>query len=91
MKILTFVAAAVALGAAVAPSLAFDGAALVRSRAPLVAVSCDTHADDDQAQCASNCEDKYVRGKQHNMTDQTANEEEKKACDAKCGCPQNSK
>jgi len=91
MKIRILVAAAIALGASVAPSFAFDGSSALRPRAPVTTVSCDTRGDDDQAQCASSCEDKYIRGKQHNMTDQTSNEAEKKACDAKCGCPQNTK
>ena len=37
------------------------------------------------------CDDAFIRGKQHNMTNQNANAAEKVACDAKCGCPQNSK
>jgi hypothetical protein len=90
MKMQVLLAAAITLGASIAPAFAFD-AAMLRSRAPIVSVSCDTRGDDAQAQCASECEDKYIRGKQHNMTNQGKNEEEKKACDVKCGCPQNTK
>ncbi len=53
--------------------------------------SCDTRQEDEQAVCASKCEDNYVRHKQDMMADHSALASEKKACDEKCGCPQNSK
>ena len=61
----------------------------MRTQKLVTPVSCDIRAEDEQALCAANCDDVYIRGKQHNMTDQAKNEAQKKACDAKCGCPQN--
>jgi hypothetical protein len=84
-------AAALMLGGMIAPSFAFEGAAVTGLQSPVTTVTCDIRNEDEQAVCASKCDDEYIRGKQHNMTDQSKNEEEKKACDAKCGCPQNSK
>jgi len=91
MKISLFVASALLFCGTAAPSFAFDSAGATRIHAPVTKASCDTRNEDEQAQCASNCEDKYIRAKQHNMANQAANEEEKKACDVKCGCPQNSR
>ena len=46
---------------------------------------------DKQAACASACEDQFVRDKQKSELDQVAKAVgSKKACDAKCGCEQNS-
>jgi hypothetical protein len=46
---------------------------------------------DEQAACASACEDQFVRDKQKSELDQVAKAVgSKKACDAKCGCEQNS-
>src|SRR5512141_1407096 len=53
--------------------------------------SCDTHAEDDQAVCASKCEDAYLKDQQGWTADMSAVKSNKKACDEKCGCPQNSK
>jgi hypothetical protein len=53
--------------------------------------SCDTHAEDDQAVCASKCEDAYLKDQQGWTADMSKVKESKKACDEKCGCPQNSK
>ena len=52
---------------------------------------CDTRKEDDQAVCALGCEDNYVRHKQDMMADHAQLKADKKACDTKCGCPQNSK
>ncbi len=91
MKKTILLATALMLGGMIAPSYAFEGSAVIGLKSPVTTVTCDIRNEDEQAVCASNCDDKYIRGKQHNMTDQSKNEEEKKACDAKCGCPQNSK
>jgi hypothetical protein len=53
--------------------------------------SCDTHGEDDQAVCASKCEDAYLKDQQGWTADMSAVKAAKKACDEKCGCPQNSK
>lgn len=52
---------------------------------------CDVRkADDDkQARCAQKCDDEFISRKMNygaNMAEVYAN---KKACDAACGCPQN--
>jgi len=91
MKTRVVVTAVALFAGMIAPSFAFDGFRSLRSQSLVTTVTCDTRNEDDQAQCASKCEDAFVRGKQNNMTNQAANEAEKKACDAKCGCPQNTK
>ena len=53
--------------------------------------SCDTRKEDDQAVCAAACEDSYVRHKQDMMADHAKLKADRKACDQKCGCPENSK
>jgi hypothetical protein len=53
--------------------------------------SCDTHAEDEQAVCASKCEDAYLKDQQSITADMSKVKAAKKACDAACGCPQNSK
>jgi hypothetical protein len=53
--------------------------------------SCDTHAEDEQAVCASKCEDAYLKDQQSITADMSKLKAAKKACDEKCGCPQNSK
>lgn len=46
---------------------------------------------DKQAACAAACEDQFIRDKQKAELDQAAKANgDKKACDAKCGCPENS-
>lgn len=55
--------------------------------------SCDTHGDDDQAACASKCDEAYQKDQEDrkgSMGDMSKVKENKKACDEKCGCPQNS-
>jgi hypothetical protein len=89
MKKNVLVAAALMFGGMIAPSFAYDGAAGLRS--PVATVSCDTRNDDEQAVCASKCEDTFVRHKNDNMADHDALASERLACDTKCGCPQNSK
>jgi len=75
MKMNVLVAAALMFGGMIAPSFA----------------SCDTRNDDEQAVCASKCEDAFVRHKNDNMADHSALAADRLACDTKCGCPQNSK
>ncbi len=53
--------------------------------------SCDTRKEDDQAVCAGKCEDIYVRNNQNNMADHTQLKSDRRACDEKCGCAENSK
>jgi hypothetical protein len=68
-------------------------AALFAGLATPAFADCDVKkADEDkQAKCAEKCEDEYLARKMNygaNQADVLAN---KKACDEKCGCPQNSK
>lgn len=51
--------------------------------------SCDIRAADAQALCALKCDDAYLRDVQRQTADIPAVKAAKKACDAKCGCPQN--
>ncbi len=71
----TLAIAAVMIASMVAPALA----------------DCDTRKEDEQAVCAGKCEDEYVRHKQDMMADHAKLLTDRKACDQKCGCPQNSK
>ena len=65
-------------------------ALLVASVSPSFA-TCDTRNEDEQAVCAGKCEDEYVRHKQDMMADHSKLQADRKACDEKCGYPQNSK
>lgn len=65
-------------------------ALLVASTSPSFA-SCDTRNEDEQAVCASKCEDAYLKDQQSITADMTKVKGDKKACDAKCGCPQNTR
>ncbi|MFO1125485.1 MAG: hypothetical protein U1E25_09520 [Methylocystis sp.] len=87
----TLAAAAALLLAATAPSFAFDAAVGQRAQSQATRISCDTHADDEQAVCASKCEDAYLKDQQGWTADMSKIKSAKKACDEKCGCPQNSK
>lgn len=53
--------------------------------------SCDVRkADEDkQAKCAEKCDDAFISGKMHYNADLAKVAADKKACDAACGCPQN--
>ncbi len=54
---------------------------------------CDVHkADEDkQAKCAEKCDDEYLARKMNYAANQGEVLANKKACDAACGCPQNTK
>jgi len=56
-----------------------------------VFAACDVNNDDKQAVCASKCNDAFISGKMHYGADIAKVTEEKKACDEKCGCAENSK
>ncbi|PWB79961.1 MAG: hypothetical protein C3F11_19385 [Methylocystaceae bacterium] len=74
MKIRAIVTAAALFAGMVGPSFA----------------SCDVHGEDKQALCAQKCDDSFIRDKMHYNSDLAKVSAEKKACDEKCGCPQNS-
>lgn len=77
--------------ATTAPSFAFDAGVGQRAPNHATRISCDTHAEDDQAMCASKCEDAYLKDQQSITADMSKVKDNRKACDEKCGCPQNSK
>jgi hypothetical protein len=90
MKKYALTAAAALFLATTAPSFAFDAAVGQRAQSQATRISCDTHAEDDQAMCASKCEDAYLKDQQSITADMSQVKASRKACDAKCGCPQNS-
>jgi hypothetical protein len=76
-----------------ASSLAFDARLGEKIPALATPASCDVTKlyTDKQAACAAACDDQYIRDKQKLDFDVTKAVADKKACDAKCGCEQNSK
>jgi len=52
--------------------------------------TCDTRNDDEQAMCATKCEDAWLKDQQSITADISKLKVARKACDTKCGCPQNS-
>ncbi|MFY9628014.1 MAG: hypothetical protein WAK03_07660 [Methylocystis sp.] len=91
MKKNILLAAALMLGGMIAPSYAFEGAAVTGLKSPVTTVTCDTRNEDEQAMCASKCEDTFIRHKNDNMADHEKLWSDRLACDTKCGCPENSK
>lgn len=55
--------------------------------------TCDVRkADEDkQARCAEKCDDAFISGKMHYNADLAKVAADKKACDAACGCQENTK
>ena len=68
-------------------------AALVVGMISPAFADCDVHnADEDkQAKCAQKCDDEYISRKMNYGANQAEVAANKKACDEKCGCSQNSK
>ena len=91
MKTRVIVTTAALFAGMIAPSFVYDGVRGLRTQLMISPVSCDVRAEDEQALCAAKCDDYFVRNGQNNMTDHVKLAAEKKACDEKCGCPQNSK
>jgi hypothetical protein len=91
MKTRVIVIAAALFAGMVGPSFALQGVSGMRAQSLATTVSCDVSAEDEQALCAAKCDDHFIRNSQNNMADHPKLAAEKKACDAKCGCPQNSK
>lgn len=69
----------------------FSAIAILTAMTAPAFASCDTHGEDDQAVCASKCEDAYLKDQQGWTANMDQIKAAKKACDEKCGCPQNSK
>jgi hypothetical protein len=89
MKTYATVAALALLAGMTSPSIAFD--ASLRTQSFVTPVTCDVHNDDKQALCAQKCDDAFISGKMHYNADLNKVKAEKKACDEKCGCAENSK
>ncbi|MBM3576482.1 MAG: hypothetical protein FJX40_02230 [Alphaproteobacteria bacterium] len=68
-------------------------AALVVGMISPAFADCDVrNADEDkQAKCAQKCDDDFISRKMNYGANQAEVAANKKACDEKCGCPQNSK
>jgi hypothetical protein len=67
--------------------------ALIVGLASPAFADCDVRkADEDkQAKCAQKCDDDFIARKMDYDADLAKVAANKKACDEKCGCPQNSK
>ncbi len=85
------VTAAALFAAMIAPSFAFDGVAGLRAPSQVTRISCDTRQEDEQAVCASKCEDAFLKDQMSFTANMDNVKAAKKACDEKCGCPQNTK
>jgi hypothetical protein len=66
-------------------------AAIFVSMSGAAFASCDVRGEDKQALCAQKCDDAFISGKMHYGADIEKVTAEKKACDEKCGCAENSK
>jgi hypothetical protein len=91
MKTYAIVTTIALLAGMAAPAFAFDGAVGRRADSHVTRISCDTHQEDDQAVCASKCEDAYLKETMSFSANLDKVKDKKKACDEKCGCPQNTK
>jgi len=89
MKTYAIVAAAALFAGMTSPTLAYD--ASLRGQSVVTPVTCDVRNEDKQALCAQKCDDAFISGKMHYGADLSKVTEEKKSCDEKCGCPENSK
>jgi hypothetical protein len=91
MKTYAIVTAVALFAGMAAPSFAFDGNAARRAQSDVTRISCDTRQEDEQAVCASKCEDAFLKDQMSFTANMDKIKESKKACDEKCGCPQNTK
>jgi hypothetical protein len=91
MKTYAMLTAVALFAGMAAPSFAFDGAVGRRGDSQITRISCDTRNDDEQAVCASKCEDAYLKDQMSFTANMDKIRAAKKACDEKCGCPQNTK
>ncbi len=64
-------------------------AAIFASMTGAAFASCDVREEDKQALCARKCDDEFISRKMNYGANQEQVKAEKKACDEKCGCPQN--
>jgi hypothetical protein len=93
MKTRVIATAAVLFAGLASPSFAFEGLRGIRAQNFVTAVSCDVLKGDEdkQAMCAQKCDDAFIAGKMHYNADINKVKADKKACDEKCGCQQNTK
>lgn len=92
MKMRIIAAALIVLAGAGGTSFAFEKNLGLLAPSLVTPITCDVRQiyKDDQATCAAHCEDQYIRDKQNLELDLGKAVTDKKACDAKCACPQNS-
>lgn len=91
MKIRAIVTAAALFAGMVGPSFAFEGVRGIRMQSLVTSVSCDVMDEDKQALCARACEDAFLKDTMSQTADLPKIAATKKDCDAKCGCPQNTR
>ena len=93
MKMRIILLATIALAGMTGASFAVEGNLARRLQDVATPISCDVRAmhTDKQAACAAACDDQFIRDKQKLSLDLTKANSDKTACDAKCGCEQNSR
>jgi len=93
MKMRKIAATLVMFAGMAGSSLAFDARPGEMTSDLVKQASCDVAQlyTDKQAACAAACDDQYIRDNQALDLDLTKAKANKKACDAKCGCEQNTK
>lgn len=91
MKSRAIVIAAALFAGLASPSFAFDGLHGTSVQSLVAKVSCNVLEDDKQALCARKCDDEFISGKMHYGADLAKVAADKKACDEKCGCAENTK
>ncbi len=91
MKTRAIVIAAALFAGMVGSSSAFEGIRGARVQSFVTKASCDVREEDKQALCARKCDDEFISGKMHYNADLAKVTADKKACDEKCGCAENSK
>lgn len=91
MKTYAIVTTIALLAGMAAPAFAFDGTVGRRADSQVTRISCDTRQEDDQAVCASKCEDAFLKDQMSFTANMDKIRANKKSCDEKCGCPQNTK
>ena len=91
MKTGAIIIAVASFAGLIGPSIAFEGIRGIRIQGLLTNVSCDVREEDNQALCARKCDDEFISSKMRYSVDPVQVAADKKACDEKCGCHQNSR
>jgi hypothetical protein len=94
MKTRIFVSSVVFFAGLVGQSFAVELTGAMRAPSVISTISCDVRDvqdEDKQGLCARKCDDDFIKNKENYNADLAKVKADKKACDEKCGCPQNSK